>query len=174
MKWIKERWPKFKSYICEVLFGHNIPVWMTLFLVIAGAVATYFIAPSINQKFELQRARREFLVGNLNSLAGDTKHLLDEVSAVITTDSDTELQRKIELLNPLIAKLQFSAVQLVQVVPESAEDIVEFQRDLQRLQTFMTSYKLKSNNSDMLSITKSIGANSLHIYGILLKKAGIS
>src|SRR4051794_14678980 len=120
-------WVKFKgwvSHIFGVLVSDSIPVWLSLTLMVLGALTTYWIAPLINQKFEIQAARREFLIKNLEEFSSSTKNLIDVVSKSVNEKSQFKYDVIVSEANPSIAKLQFSATQLVYIVPENHDQII--------------------------------------------------
>lgn len=151
----------------------TIPVWLSLILMVLGAAATYWLAPKINAEFELQAARREFLVKNLENFSGDTKSLIDLVSKGVNETDRTRYQSIIAEVNPSVAKLQFAATQLLFVVPEQSEKIVAFQTTLDSLQDSFLSFKVGGNADGVLNGSKSLLKQSLQIYKSLLAKAGL-
>ena len=48
----------FFPYMFGTLVGASIPVWLTLLLTVGGAYIAYYLAPNINEKFEIQAAKK--------------------------------------------------------------------------------------------------------------------
>lgn len=170
-------WSKIKQtfgHIFEVLVSDSIPVWLSLVLMLLGAVATYYIAPLINEQFEIQAARREFLVKNLEDFSSNTKDLIDVISKSVNENSQFKYDDLVSDANPSIAKLQFSATQLVYIVPENHKQIIEFQKTLDTLQNALLSHKAGTSSEGVLETSKQLMRQSLVIYDALLKKAGFS
>lgn len=162
------------SHIFGVLVSDSIPVWLSLILMFLGAIATYYVAPLINEQFEIQGARREFLVKNLEDFSSNTKNLLDVVSQGVNQGSQFKYDEVIAGANPSISKLQFSATQLVYIVPENHQQIIEFQKNLDELQNELLSHKAGTDTETILKLSKELMRKSLVIYDALLKKAGFS
>jgi hypothetical protein len=160
--------------IYNVLVADSIPVWLSLSLMLLGTVATYFIAPLINEKFELQSTRREFLVKNLEDFSANTKNLIDVISKGVNEKSQFRYDALVGEANPSIAKLQFSATQLVYIVPEKHQEIVEFQRTLVAMQDELLTHKVGNDTQGILVTSKQLMKQSLIIYDSLLRKAGFS
>ncbi|TXN07508.1 hypothetical protein FV222_02265 [Methylobacterium sp. WL103] len=157
----------------KLLVGENIPVWLSLILMALGAYATYQLAPSINEKFQIQAAKREFLVDNMKSFADSTKDLIDVISKAINEKDQQKYNQQIADANRLIAKLQFSSVQLMYVIPEYSNSVVSFQKSVEDLQNRITLYRPQEYTGDILQELKLTSKKSLEIYSILMKKAGI-
>lgn len=164
---------RFFTYIGNVFIKDVIPVWLSLFLMILGAFATYWLAPKINAQFEIQAARREFLVKNLESFSGDTKNLIDTISKSVNERSRVRYDDLVSTINPGIAKLQFSGTQLLYIVPEQSAGIVSFQKTLSELQGQMLAFEPGSDPKPILELSKSLLTQALGIYEALLSKAGL-
>ncbi len=160
-------------YFWSVLIKDSIPVWLSLCLMVVGAFATYYIAPLINQQFQIQEARREFLVKNLGEFSSDTKSLIDVVYKAINETDQQKFDTQISGISPTVSKLQFSATQLLYVVPDDAQAITLFQKNLDEMQDSLISHKVGSDPSLVLAQAKILMRQSLNIYEILLAKAGL-
>ncbi|MDX8518738.1 hypothetical protein [Mesorhizobium dulcispinae] len=161
------------AHMGNVLLKDTIPVWLSLILMVLGAWATYWLAPKINAEFELQSARREFLVKNLESFSSDTKGLIDVISKGVNETDKLKYQAIIAEVNPSVAKLQFAATQLLYVVPEKSDEIVAYQSTLDKLQDSFLTFRVGQNAEGILSDSKSLMRQSLQIYESLLTKAGL-
>jgi len=158
----------------SVLVSDTIPVWLSLVLMLCGAVATYYIAPLINEQFEMQTARREFLVKNLEEFSGNAKTLIDVVSKAVNEKSQFKFDSLVADANPSISKLQFSATQLMYIVPDNHENILEFQKTLDALQDKLVRHQAGSDSAPIMADAKNLMKQSLLIYDALLKKTGLS
>jgi hypothetical protein len=162
------------AHLGHVLLSDVIPVWLSLVLMILGAGAAYYIAPLINEQFEIQAARREFLIKNLEDFSSTTRSLIDVVSKGVNERSQFKYDALVAEANPSIAKLQFSATQLVYIVPQNHEQIIAFQKTLIAMQEQLISHSVGSSSSELLDTSKSLMKQSLLIYDALLRKAGFS
>jgi hypothetical protein len=160
-------------YLRDTLARESIPVWLSLLLVVAGALGAYWIAPLINEKFEIQAARREFLVKNLEGFSADTKGLVDIIYKSINEKDPAKYKSAIGDAGPLISKLQFSATQLLYIVPDEFEAIVKFQKSLDSLQDVLIAHKAGNDSVEILSRAKLLMQQSLSIYEALLSRAGL-
>jgi hypothetical protein len=140
---------------------------------VAGALSAYLIAPLINQKFEIQAARREFLVKNLEEFSVDTKSLIDVVYKSVNETDQQKYNGLVSDLSPTVSKLQFSATQLLYVVPEDAQTITVFQKSLDDMQDSLIAHKVGSDTSPVLTQAKMLMRQSMNIYELLLSKAGL-
>jgi hypothetical protein len=169
---------KFLAYILKVIWNflaeEKMPVWLSLVLVAIGGYSTYYIAPVINEKFEMQAARREFLVKNLDQFSGDVKSLFDLVASGLNSSTKYELEKvKIEV-NPVVAKIQFSATQINFLIPRNAALVVKFQRSLNSLQDDMISHSFGQDSSEIRSDMREMTDLSMQVYRALLRRAGLS
>lgn len=160
-------------HIGNILIRDTIPVWLSLMLMFLGASATYWLAPKINAQFELQSARREFLVKNLENFSNDAKGLIDVISKGVNETNQVKYNSIISEINPSIAKLQFAATQLLYIVPENSAKIVAFQVTLDEMQDNLLSFKAGGDPTNILNGSKSLMKQSLQIYEALLTKAGL-
>jgi hypothetical protein len=74
------------------LLGHSeMPVWMTLLIAVSTGVATYLLAPAINAKFEVQKARSQYIMDNMKLLNADTAELFANIGKLDQEISDTKV-----------------------------------------------------------------------------------
>jgi len=71
---------KMPQQVKKVLAAQGIPVWLTLMIMISGAVGTYYLAPRVNQIFEAQKLRTEFLIKAVDEINEQTRTLLANIS----------------------------------------------------------------------------------------------
>lgn len=160
----------FFSYIGRILVRENIPVWLSLLLMIFGALSAYVIAPVINEKFQIQIAKREFLVSSMVNFADDTKSFIDGVGVFINEDSPTK-EARILLLSKA-ANLNFSAVQLAFVIPEEKKLLLGFQTSLNEIQGIIAVSENRTDKEDIVKSLKILSEQSLNIYKTLAETAG--
>lgn len=99
------------------LLADKMPVWLSLASSIIAAVlagyATYRLAPSINAKFEVQKAHAQYVMDNLKLLNSDTAELFSITASIDqkigngrdVPDSDIDSVRR------LITRLQWRATE---------------------------------------------------------------
>ncbi|MBX4858497.1 hypothetical protein HJA86_00620 [Rhizobium bangladeshense] len=160
------------THVCAVMLKDSIPVWLSLILMVLGAGATYWLAPKINAQFEIQAARREFLVKNLESFSNDTKNLIDLIAKGVNEGNQFKYSVLVSDINPSIAKLQFSATQLLYIVPDHSAEVVSFQKTLDQLQDSLLSFRAGNDPTAILETSKKLLKQSLLIYEAMLAKAG--
>lgn len=163
----------FSRRLIKLLTQEHIPVWMTLCLFVLGTLVTYWVAPKINAQFEMQAARREFLVKSLQSFADETKRVVDIASEAISQKEQATYLQWLSEESPSIAKLQFSAAQLIYVIPEYGDKIVSFQKELDSLQDSLISFQAGRDPTPIIERAKSLTVDSLDIYDALLREAGL-
>jgi hypothetical protein len=162
------------SRVCEFLTTDKMPVWLSLLLVLGGALVSYYIAPVINEKFEMQAARREFLVKNLEQFSVDVKLLLDMVAKGVNSESKDDLQKVVMEVNPFISKIQFSVTQMSFLLPNDAPLLVKFQASLERLQADFEGYTFGADSAKIIVSVKETMVLSITVYRALLDRAGLS
>ncbi|MEQ8306082.1 MAG: hypothetical protein RIA09_05940 [Hoeflea sp.] len=161
---------RFLGYLRNVVCGEKVPVWLTILLIILGAVGTYFIAPKLNEGFQLQIAKREFLVASMQDFAGTTKSFIDDVARLVNTD-EPDAQQRVELVAKA-AELNFFAVQLSYIIPDERERLLRFQENVERVQKSIAQSDGVDDNEAIIAELKEVGAQALHIYEALAKEAG--
>ncbi|MBS9476080.1 hypothetical protein [Ancylobacter radicis] len=162
------------AHLLAVLAGHSMPVWLSLVLVMGGAVATYYIAPLINAQFEIQVARREFLVANLTQFSVDTKELIESVGELINENDQNKREKILQNVNISLTKLQFSSAQIARIIPKESGLIVAFQRHLLKLQESLSIQDRNKQNLEIKDSVKNIVPQSIIIYDLMLDRAGLS
>lgn len=160
--------------IRDFLLEEKMPVWLSLLLVLGGGWATYYLAPAINEKFEMQVARREFLVKNLEQFSTDVKSLLDLVSKGVNAKNKNDLDSVIMEINPFVSKIQFSVTQMNFLLPRDAILLVQFQRSLEKLQTDLKGYTVGESSVEIIGDIKEVMILSMQVYRALLDRAGLS
>lgn len=159
------------AYIWKTLCGEKMPVWLALLLIVAGAMGTYFIAPKLNEGFQLQVAKREFMVESMRDFASATKSFIDGVGQLVNQKTPDE-QLKISLVAKA-AELNFFAVQLTYVIPEHRNILLEFQKNVGDVQESIALMEPNQTNEQLIDNLKRVGKQSLDIYEALATKAGL-
>lgn len=154
-----------------VICGNKIPVWMTLLLIILGAFGSYLVAPKLNEEFQLQVAKREFLVGSMKDFTVATTSFIDGVSKLVNEKSPSD-ELKISLISKAV-ELNFFAVQLSYVIPEQQEMLLRFQEDVEQVQNSVALSKGGIQKDELVAQLKGVSVQSLLIYQALAQKAGL-
>lgn len=160
-----------RKYLWQLIVDDKIPVWLTLLLMILGALGAYWLAPVVNEKFELQVAKREFLVSSMKDFAKDSKSFIDAVGNFVNDPSPDKASR-ISLVSKA-AELNFFAVQLTYVIPEDKLLLLDFQNSINKVQRTVGIKFDDTNQSVILGDLKIMSQNSLLIYKSLAEKAGL-
>jgi hypothetical protein len=159
---------KFWNVIC----GDKVPVWLTIILIACGAAGSYYVAPKLNENFQLQIAKREFLVQSMGDFAVTTKAFIDGVGKLINIPEPSDQQR-VELVSKA-AELNFFAVQLSYILPDEQAALLRFQDAVERIQKSIGHIEGKQPNEAIITELKEVGVQSLLIYKALAQKAGLS
>jgi hypothetical protein len=59
-------------YSRDMLFREQMPVWLSLLILILGVYGTYQVGPYVNAQFETAKMRSTYILDNLKSLNSDT------------------------------------------------------------------------------------------------------
>lgn len=162
---------KFFAYLWATICGEKMPVWLALLLIIAGAIGTYKVAPKLNQGFQLQVAKREFMVDSMKDFASTTKSFIDGVSKLVNERNPTE-ETRVALIAKA-AELNFFAVQLSYVIPEQSDLLLKFQENVVNVQETVAQESTNSLNGEIIAQLKVVSVQSLLIYQALAEKAGL-
>jgi hypothetical protein len=96
------------------LFEDKIPVWLSLLIIISGAVGTCFVVPYFNMKFEQEKIRSSYIASNLTSTNENTSLLLNqlrEIKVALEKGEENGLDKEIYSFQNLITTLQWKAVE---------------------------------------------------------------
>lgn len=162
---------KFIKYLWTVISGEKMPVWLALLLIVSGAVGTYLVAPKLNENFQLEVAKREFLVSSMSDFALATKSFIDGVGKLINERSPSNEQR-VGLVSKA-AELNFFAVQLTYILPDEKGLLLEFQKNVARVQKSVATRQDSSDNDAIIEDLKKVSIQSLAIYQALARKTGL-
>lgn len=98
----------------NILIKEKMPIWLTLLLFFFTGIATHWMAPRINQRFEQQRIISNYVIKNLDSFSDLSRTLLSEVTVVsnrLTENGSISLQEKEAVLGA-ITELQWRSHEL--------------------------------------------------------------
>jgi hypothetical protein len=169
---MSKRLRQFFGSVWVLLTKEHLPVWLTLALTISGATMAYLVAPVLNQKFEIQTARREFVVESLNEFGTNSKQIIDKVHEIIRSEKG-DLNKQLAFdLDSQIAQIQYQAVELTYVLPEKAEQVVGYQRSLATLKAAVGVYYANKDTDQLVSALKDTSEKSLNLYAGLLETVG--
>ncbi len=160
------------NYLYIVFFDVNIPVWLTLLLTILGAFCAYELAPRLNEKFEIQAARREFIVNNLKEFGTSSKLIIEKVHHIVTAPNGSLSKLDYLEVDGLIAKIQYDAVQLTYILPDKESEVVYYQNSLLKLKVEIENFYKTNNSTDVVAALKKAEENSLGLYAALLESVG--
>lgn len=69
VRWGRWSWSGIK-WLGRFVSKTEMPIWLSVSLVIAAAIGTYVFAPKVNQTFEFQKNRSQHILSSLNDLNG--------------------------------------------------------------------------------------------------------
>lgn len=147
------------------------PVWLALLLFILGAFGTYSLAPKLNESFQLQVAKREFMVESMKDFATTTKSFINDVGKLVNEKQPSD-ELRISLVSKS-AELNFFAVQLSYVIPEKSDLLLKFQKSVEGVQKSIGDTRVETNRDVVIEQLKAVSIQSLLIYQALAKKAGL-
>lgn len=148
----------------------RVPIWLMLVLTIGGAFGAYWVAPQVNETFQIQAAKREFLVRSMTDFSSSTNEFLDKLSKFVN-ESDPSKEQRVELLSEATA-LNFYAVQIAYVLPNESELLADFQTEVVDAQSIIASDTNNVDKAELIKSAQNIGRYSLQIYSKLSKKIG--
>jgi hypothetical protein len=154
------------GFLCQ----DRVPIWLMLFLTIGGALGAYWVAPHVNETFQIQAAKREFLVESMTDFSSSTNDFLDKLSKFVN-DSDPTREQRVELLSEATA-LNFYAVQIAYVLPNETKLLADFQNEVLAAQSIIANDTIDPEKEELIQRAKNIGQYSLQIYSKLSKKIG--
>lgn len=64
-----------RKFMVETLTATDMPVWLSLCLVLAAAVGTYYIAPLVNENFEFQKNRSAHVLQTVEKISNSNVEL---------------------------------------------------------------------------------------------------
>ncbi len=162
---------RFLPYLWSTICGEKMPVWLALLLIVLGAFGTYAIAPKLNEGFQIQVAKREFMVDSMKDFATTTKSFIDGVGKLVNENQPSD-ELKISLVSKA-AKLNFFAVQLTFIIPEKKNLLLKFQESVEDVQKSVARVTVDTQRDVIITQLKDVSVQSLLIYQALAKKAGL-
>jgi hypothetical protein len=150
--------------IGKALAGQGIPTWMTVLVMMLGAVGTYYLSPRLNQTFEAQKLRTEFVIKSLNDINDQTRALLGAMTTVSQSIVHHNPVSPAEF-NEIAAgstRLSWNVAFVFQVVEEDEESVRLCTEFATRLNTLTLRYAdlrnaLPSTDADMSKTMSEIG-----------------
>ena len=130
------------------------PLWVTLLGFIAGAVSVYFITPHLNQKFETQKIKTDYVMKSLDNINNKTQEMLSEIS--ITNRKigagESNFGENVDKATRLATELQWKAIEISAVLDdqESAAIIKNFQQSLDKARVSIS--QIKSTSTALLAL----------------------
>lgn len=135
--------------VCAVLCGTEVPVWLKLAGISLGVVGTYFLLPYINQDFERQKIKTEFVLRTFDDLNLKSRSVVTDLSKVNRgwTQGRNSDQSSIDSILSKITELQWKALELSVIFEgsKSISIIEDYQIALDKLR--LTLVTLKDDNS---------------------------
>lgn len=121
----------------SVLLEKQMPVWLTLLILVSGAAGTYLLLPRVNQEFEQQRIRTEFVISKLEALNQKTNELISNITVLnnrVLRQSPVSEEMK-DGIGRNIVELQWKAIELSVMFnsEKSGRLINEYQKKLDAL-----------------------------------------
>ncbi len=158
-------------HLWSVFCGEKIPVWLSLILMVAGAATTYWLAPRINHSFEMQSVKRQFILSNLDSLNVNTQRLLKVVPKLLDGNDDKSRAEALEI----ITAMQFDSVRLNYTIPNRIDEILEYQKSLEKLNVNILRFPSDGYRSEnVMNTLKSVSFQALQLYRGILAETGIA
>ena len=87
-----------------LLFEESMPVWMTLVIGLIAAVGSYFLAPAINRKLEIDKQRSQHVANAIKSLNENFIELSFGIKRFVSSLSDGK-KNSIEVRSACLEKI---------------------------------------------------------------------
>lgn len=124
-----------------------------LILMIIFTVIVYLVCPKINQTFEEQKIRNQYIIDNLNNLKNDTQEMFKFIMAC--NASETARKNNLANVKNIEMKLQYRAIEL-EIIFGKNKNIDEFKNSLYRLKKLygIDIKKLKYTERERIGILR--------------------
>lgn len=110
-----------KKVVREFLAGDRTPMWYTIVLSLLGVIGAYFVAPTVNAKFEAQKIRTDFVIRNYSELRAKMEDFQGVyVVAAQKIAGGQEVLTEILRLQELIARVSAQNISLLPMFDEAA------------------------------------------------------
>ena len=134
----------FAKYLWRIIRQESMPVWLTLVLIIVGAILTNYYVPKLNQDFEKEKIRSAYILNNLNDLNKETTNILNNIRKLNNNLENKKEKKKIILIiEEQITKLQWRVGEydIIFGTKDINDQIKSYQIDLSRLTETIRSKK---------------------------------
>lgn len=139
------------KYIRDVLIKSDMPVWMTLLIMLFGGIITYFFVPYFNEEFEKQKIRTSYIIKNMETLNNDSVQFLNLLKRYNVVDKKEKKSNIYQELEDGITKLQWKILELNAVLgkefyPSDVDDyidsLVNITNELRKQDSYDRAYTL--------------------------------
>lgn len=176
-------WNKFWGFLAN----EHMPIWLTLLLFLATGTGTYFIAPLINENFEMQKIRSAYVVKSIDSINSDSQDILQAVSIAIhsTADGKPISASTIEEARKKFVSLQWKTRELDIIFSEgrygdddirSHPSVSRFSEAVERIREAFESFLAQKNSQNATALIDAAARFSVingEIIALLAEQAGI-
>lgn len=166
------------TYLWSILTQSQMPVWLTLVAGILGFLVTYWLVPELNQKFEQQRIRTEFVISKLDALNVRTNNLVGLIAVlnnrVINGDPNTPDLN--EDLFRSVSELHWTALDLGVVFRSAtaAQYIQEYQRSLDALRKALEDDRSLDNSLEVLERSGEFVRSSIRLMDYISRDVALN
>jgi hypothetical protein len=150
------------------------PVWLTIVGLVATAVTTYYIAPSLNSQFEVEKSRSQYIMENMKILSDDTSKLFSYVTELSHYQRESAEYQKIHIeLNKIFTRLQWKANEYEILFSDKSGNIVihTYSTALHDLRLSIANNNTSEDNVMMLKHSKSLIIATKNVIALLSERA---
>ena len=158
------------------LFKTDMPVWLSLLIIIVGALGTYFFVPYINVLSEQDKIRTAYILDNLKKMNGDTSELLNNIRKFkFTLQNGGDVNTVHSSLENQITKLQWRVLEYDVIFGDKkTHDLINsYKTDLTTLSNELAKKK-KANINQMYCHALNFIKSSHRILQLIAKRADLT
>ncbi|MFD2205429.1 hypothetical protein ACFSKO_07400 [Kiloniella antarctica] len=158
------------------LFDKDMPVWLSLLLVIVGAGGTYLVIPHINFLLEQEKIRTAYIIDNLKNTNNETSLLYNNIRKF---KNGIEGKENIDLiysnLEDQITNLQWRAIEYDVIFGDQNTHgiVTKYKNDLTALSREL-SKKREIDFSRMYCLTKNFVYSSHRVLRLVAERADLT
>ncbi|MBO9421487.1 hypothetical protein J7481_18410 [Labrenzia sp. R4_2] len=103
---------EYKNRLLQILRDKEMPVWMTLILMLLGSIITYLLVPYFNTQFEKEKIRTSYIISNMENLNNESISFLNLLKRHNINPRPKKEREVYQKLENSITKLQWKVVEL--------------------------------------------------------------
>ena len=162
-------------YVGRLLLREKMPVWLVLFGILIGSLVTYLVAPVLNSKFEVAKARAAYVTENLKGLNTDTANLFADLASVameVSTNQEISTTTRSELIKAVVI-LQWRANEYEVLFPDEASltTIRRYSAGIDAVRQLVTGTKPLPTTSEIREAAAKLASETRGMIVLLSRKS---